>query len=113
MGIGTPPLLIPKTMEVFRMKYDRKYDLREALEARKREYRYYTRSDNHSNSRKGKWDYIIRAACTGCRRTLSRYNNLHKLAFCFSCPRIFSPETVIVKEYSRKRPYRYQSNRSW
>ena len=42
----------------------------------------------------GQWDFIIRAVCLGCGRTLGRYEINHNLAFCFTCRRILFPETV-------------------
>ena len=42
----------------------------------------------------GQWNFVVRAVCLGCGRTLGRYENLHRLAFCYNCRKVLFPETI-------------------
>jgi hypothetical protein len=66
--------------------------------AHPKSYSTYERRSKTWRSKSRQWDYIICKVCTGCGKQLSRYDNLKRYAFCFSCREILFPETVINQE---------------
>ena len=65
----------------------------------------YERDSYHEHAQGSPWDFIIRAVCSGCGKTLSRYDNIRKFAFCYQCRSVLWPETVIPFKAFRKRSY--------
>jgi hypothetical protein len=87
-------LLKRKTMEVFHMNTYEIYNRRKADRAFNGGNRAFKRRTFPRRSFGGQWDYIVRAVCLGCGRTLGRYENLHRLAFCYNCRKVLFPETI-------------------
>ena len=91
-------------MEVFNMNTDeihqdnRAHDLyygsmRDARKREPRDQRCYG----------GRWDYVVRAVCLGCGKTLGRDELINGYAFCFNCRRVLFPETVYPYQTPRVR----------
>lgn len=77
-------------------------------------YRSFTRTRGGSRSRGGQWDYMVRAVCIRCKKTLTRYELLNGLAFCFNCRRVLFPETIETHEPPGRRwPYERFNRYPW
>lgn len=53
-------------------------------------------------SKNRQWDYIIAVVCTGCGKTLSRTDNILRMAYCTACRAILFPETVSESDAKRE-----------
>jgi len=85
-----------------------RYDLHEidrAIKAHNGTSQFGGESDQVSRPGKRRWDYVIRAVCSGCGRTLRQYEVRNRLAYCFSCRRILFPEPMPAYESSGRRRY--------
>jgi hypothetical protein len=54
-------------------------------------------------SQSRQWDYIIGTVCLGCGKLLGRYEELNRLAWCYSCRRILFPETTMRRSRDTRR----------
>lgn len=79
------------------------YYVNKAIEACQKSKRANEGRAKAWRSENRKWDYIIGTVCCGCGKLLGRYENLNRLAYCFSCRRILFPETVTHEKWWRKR----------
>jgi hypothetical protein len=92
-----------KTMEGLNMDRHEMYEIKKAIEAYQGRYSIYEKRGEDKRKSTKKWDFIIRSVCTGCGKTLHRYDNLNRYAFCYSCRRILFPETISSGRASRDR----------
>ena len=96
--------LLRRTMEVFHMNIYERYQINDAIKAYNGSKTAYRKMPPPKRKRKGQWDSIIRIICIGCGRTLGRYENLHRFAYCFTCRKVLYPETVYSVKTAQSRP---------
>lgn len=75
------------------MKYEM-YQVNDAIKAHQRGYSTFQRRPKTWRSSGRQWDRIIRMVCSGCGKTLGRYEVYNRLAFCIDCRKFLFPETV-------------------
>ena len=80
--------------------YER-YQINDAIKAYNYSETAYRKKPTPRRKKSGQWDSIIRAICIGCGRTLGRYENLHRFAYCYNCPKVLFPETVYSVKTAR------------
>ena len=83
-----------------------RYDLSEidrAIRAHNETYRVHNRRDTRPvRLRGGRWDFMVRAVCNGCGRTLSQHELRKGLAYCFNCRKVLFSETIPAYEPVRR-----------
>jgi len=70
------------------------YQVKKAISAHNGSRDAYKRRPVTRGSNGGQWDYVLRAVCLGCGRTLGQFELQNNLGFCFNCRKILFPETV-------------------
>lgn len=81
------------------------YEIERAIRAHNGAYESRERNAETFRSSIRRWDYVVRAVCSGCGRTLNQYDVRYRHAYCFSCRKILFPEPINVYESPRRRNY--------
>jgi len=79
------------------------YEIERAIKAHNGTYESRERNSEIFRPSIRKWDYVVRAVCCGCGRTLNQYEVINRHAYCFSCRRILFPEPIHAYESPRRR----------
>ena len=90
------------------------YEIDRAIRSQNGTYKARDRNPETFRSSSRRWNYVVRAVCSGCGKTLNQYEVRSRLAYCFSCRRILFPEPIHAYESPRKRrPYTSSRGHSW
>jgi len=78
------------------------------INTKRKGFKTYGRKDGQSNG--SPFGRGIKVICIQCGRTLSRYDNTHRYAFCFCCRKALFPETIGPFKPDRNKPRRLYPN---